>query len=94
VIREKIGENYAGLNIQFVEAKRWKKGNLYSLLAAQEIFQQNFLLCMCDHIFDAEIPKSKDIRRGPHSPHETKRVARPIQGAQKPKFKTLKRKFI
>lgn len=57
VIREEIGENYAGLNIRFVKAKRWKKGNLYSLLAAQEIFQQNFLLCMCDHIFDPDIPK-------------------------------------
>jgi len=58
VIREEIGENYAGLNIRFVKAKRWKKGNLYSLLAAQEIFQQSFLLCMCDHIFDPDIPKS------------------------------------
>jgi len=58
MIRKEIGENYAGLNIQFLEAKRWKEGNLYSLLAAQEIFQQNFLLCMCDHIFDPDIPKS------------------------------------
>jgi len=58
VIREEIGDNYAGLNIRFLKAKRWKKGNLYSLLAAQEIFQQNFLLCMCDHIFDLAIPKT------------------------------------
>ncbi|MHA2316095.1 MAG: CDP-alcohol phosphatidyltransferase family protein, partial [Candidatus Hermodarchaeia archaeon] len=34
------------------------KGNLYSLLAAQGVFQQNFLLCMCDHIFDQQIPKT------------------------------------
>jgi CDP-L-myo-inositol myo-inositolphosphotransferase len=58
MIREQIGENYVGLNIRFVEAKQWKKGNLYSLLAAQGIFRQNFLLCMCDHIFDPGIPKS------------------------------------
>jgi len=58
MVREQIGENYAGLNIQFIEAKRWKKGNLYSLLAAQGIFQQSFLLCMCDHVFDPEIPKT------------------------------------
>ena len=58
MIREEIGENYAGLNIRFVKAERWKKGNIYSLLATQEIFQQNFLLCMCDHIFDPGIPKS------------------------------------
>jgi len=58
MIREQIGENYAGLNIQFIEAKRWKKGNLYSLLAAQGIFHENFLLCMCDHVFDHEIPNT------------------------------------
>jgi choline kinase/phosphatidylglycerophosphate synthase len=58
MIREQIGENYAGLNIQFIEAKRWKKGNLYSLLAAQGIFHENFLLCMSDHIFDHEIPNT------------------------------------
>jgi len=57
-IRGEIDENYAGLNIRFVHAKRWKKGNLQSFLAAQEIFQQNFLLCMCDHIFNPDIPKS------------------------------------
>ena len=58
MIREQIGENYAQLNIQFIEAKHWKKGNLYSLLAAQGIFQQDFLLCMCDHIFDQQIPEA------------------------------------
>lgn len=58
MIREEIGENYADLKVQYIEAKRWKKGNLYSLLAAQRIFQQDFLLCMGDHIHDTEIPKS------------------------------------
>jgi len=56
-IRRQIGENYAGLRIRYINVDDWKKGNLYSLLAAQGIFQQNFLLCMGDHIFDPEIPK-------------------------------------
>jgi len=58
MIREQIGEDYAQLNVKFIKAQHWKKGNLYSLLAAQGIFQQNFLLCMCDHIFDQQIPKT------------------------------------
>jgi len=57
VVRQQIGEYYAGLTIRYIDVEQWKKGNLYSLLAAQGIFQQNFLLCMGDHIFDPEIPK-------------------------------------
>ena len=57
IVRQQIGDNYAGLKIQYINVKHWKKGNLYSVLAAQGIFQQNFLLCMSDHIFDPEIPK-------------------------------------
>lgn len=60
LIREKIGNNYAGLEIHYIEADNWKRGNLYSLLAAKGIFKQNFLLCMSDHIFDPEIPKKTD----------------------------------
>ena len=58
MIREQVGEDYAQLNVKFIKAQHWKKGNLYSLLAAQGIFQQNFLLCMCDYIFDQQIPKT------------------------------------
>jgi len=57
IVRQQIGENYEGLKIQYLKVEDWKKGNLYSLLAAQGIFQQNFLLCMGDHIFDPELPK-------------------------------------
>lgn len=57
VVRQKIGDNYAGLDIRYVNVEHWRKGNLYSLLAAQGVFQENFLLCMGDHIFDPEIPK-------------------------------------
>jgi len=57
MVRQSVGDNYAGLTIRYIDVEHWKKGNLYSLLAAQGIFQQNFLLCMGDHIFDPEIPK-------------------------------------
>lgn len=56
-VRQQIGEDYAGLQIRYINVEHWRKGNLYSLLAAQGVFQQNFLLCMGDHIFDSEIPK-------------------------------------
>ena len=57
MIRRHIGDNYAGLEIRYINVEEWEKGNLHSLLAAEGIFQQNFLLCMSDHIFDPEIPK-------------------------------------
>lgn len=57
IVREKVGDNYAGLEIHYIEVNDWKKGNLYSLLAAEGVFKQNFLLCMSDHVFDPEIPK-------------------------------------
>jgi len=54
-IREHLGENYAGLNVQYIEAKNWEKGNLYSLLAAKEFLKDDFVLCMGDHLFDPQI---------------------------------------
>ncbi|MBS7646706.1 MAG: NTP transferase domain-containing protein [Candidatus Bathyarchaeia archaeon] len=57
LVRQKIGDNYAGLEIYYIVVENWKKGNLYSLLAAEEVFKHNFLLCMSDHVFDPEIPK-------------------------------------
>ena len=57
-IREEFGEHYRGLDINYVKAQNWEKGNLYSFMAAKEIFQDKFLLCMGDHVFDPEIVKS------------------------------------
>ena len=57
IIRKNIGDNYGGIEIKYVNVKDWKKGNLYSFLAAQGIFKHKFLLCMGDHIFDPEIAK-------------------------------------
>ena len=57
-IREEIGVDYCGLDINYITAQNWEKGNLYSFMAAKEIFQREFLLCMGDHIFDHQIVKS------------------------------------
>jgi len=57
ILRQQIGENYAGLKIRYINVEHWEKGNLYSLLAAQGVLHQNFILCMGDHVFDPEIPK-------------------------------------
>lgn len=58
IIQKEIGENYAGLKIHYVDAPNWEKGNLHSFLAAQGIFETNFMLCMCDHIFDSNIART------------------------------------
>ena len=57
-IREEIGVNYCGLDINYITAQNWEKGNLYSFMAAKESFQKEFLLCMGDHIFNPQIVKS------------------------------------
>jgi choline kinase len=56
VIRE-FGKNYAGLEVNYVVAKNWEKGNLHSFLSAKGTFKENFILCMGDHIFDSRIVK-------------------------------------
>ena len=54
-IRQEIGENFSGLDVRYVIAQNWEKGNLHSFLAAKGIFKEDFILCMCDHIFDSQI---------------------------------------
>ena len=56
-IRQEIGKNYLGLDINYVVTPNWEKGNLYSFLSAKEEFKENFILCMGDHIFDSQIVK-------------------------------------
>jgi len=56
IIRE-IGKNYAGLEVNYVIAENWEKGNLHSFLSAKGTFKENFILCMGDHIFDSRIVK-------------------------------------
>lgn len=56
-IKKEFGSSYNGLKINYIYAKRWKKGNLYSLLAVEKIMKTRFILCMSDHLFDPEIVK-------------------------------------
>ena len=57
-IRQEIGENYAGLDVSYVMAQNWEKGNLHSFLVAKGIFEKDFILCMGDHVFDSQIVKN------------------------------------
>lgn len=54
-IQEYLGSDYVGMTIQYIHAEDWSKGNLYSFLAAQGFSDNDFILCMCDHIFDPQI---------------------------------------
>ncbi len=54
-IQQQIGTSYAGLNIQYIRAEHWSRGNLHSFVAARGFCDQDFILCMGDHIFDPEI---------------------------------------
>ena len=54
-IQQQIGTDYAGLNMQYIRAEHWSQGNLQSFLAARGFCDQDFILCMGDHIFDPEI---------------------------------------
>lgn len=57
-VRKEFGESYLGLDINYVTASNWERGNLHSFMAAKGIFQSEFILCMGDHIFDSQIVKS------------------------------------
>ena len=48
-----------GVNINFVENKEWVKGNGVSALKARRTLQEkeDFILLMCDHVFDSSILK-------------------------------------
>ncbi|MFQ5834237.1 MAG: NTP transferase domain-containing protein [Candidatus Thorarchaeota archaeon] len=61
LIQEWIGKSYAGLSIQYIYAEQWPSGNLHSFLAAQDFSNQDFILCMSDHIFEPEIVRKLRI---------------------------------
>lgn len=54
-IRKSVGDQYSGVKGHYVQNPRWREGNLYSLLAAKEVLNENFVLCMADHLFDNRI---------------------------------------
>jgi len=43
------------LNITFIQNDDWKKENGISVLKAKDYFKENFILLMCDHIFESYI---------------------------------------
>ncbi|MCQ9205992.1 MAG: sugar phosphate nucleotidyltransferase [Omnitrophica bacterium] len=55
-IKEKLGDgkNY-GVKITYIENKEWQGGNGVSVLAAKKVLNEDFVLLMADHIFDAKI---------------------------------------
>ncbi len=66
-IRSEIGSDYCGLNINYVVAENWEKGNLHSFLAAKQEFNDKFVLCMGDHLFDNQIIKKLIASNPKHS---------------------------
>ena len=55
-IKEKLGDgNNYGVKITYIENKEWQGGNGVSVLAAKRALNENFVLLMADHIFEAKI---------------------------------------
>jgi len=55
-IKEKLGDgNNYGVKITYIENKEWQGGNGVSVLAAKGTLNENFVLLMADHIFEAKI---------------------------------------
>ncbi|MHC1610370.1 MAG: NTP transferase domain-containing protein [Candidatus Methanospirareceae archaeon] len=49
-------EKRLGVNIEFVENEEWRRGNGLSVLKAREPLKgEDFILLMCDHVFDPSI---------------------------------------
>ncbi|MGB2727541.1 MAG: phosphocholine cytidylyltransferase family protein [Halobacteriota archaeon] len=44
-----------GVKINYIENEEWEKGNVFSVLKAKEVLNENFILLMSDHIFDFRI---------------------------------------
>jgi len=57
-VREKLGDGSSyNVKIGYVENNEWQKGNGVSVLKAEKLLKENFVLLMSDHIFDARILK-------------------------------------
>ena len=46
-----------GIRINYIENEEWQKSNGLSVLRTKELLNENFILLMSDHIFDARILK-------------------------------------
>ncbi|MCH8741968.1 NTP transferase domain-containing protein [Patescibacteria group bacterium] len=57
-LKEAVGDGSRfGVSITFVHNNNWEKANGLSVLRAKELFNENFVLLMSDHIFDVRILK-------------------------------------
>ncbi len=54
-IIKKIGNEYNGVSVNFIENKIWERGNLTSVYAAKDAVNEDFILSMSDHLFDPSI---------------------------------------
>lgn len=63
-VKKAIGDAFAGMKVDYIYNPGWGKGNLYSLLVAQQELNEPFLLCMSDHLFDPRIASGL-LSRGP-----------------------------
>jgi CDP-L-myo-inositol myo-inositolphosphotransferase len=55
-IKEKLGNgNNYGVAITYIENKEWQGGNGISVLTAKRVLNEDFVLLMADHIFEAKI---------------------------------------
>ncbi len=55
-IKERLGngDNY-GVKITYIENREWQRGNGVSVLKANHVLNENFILLMSDHIFEPKI---------------------------------------
>jgi CDP-L-myo-inositol myo-inositolphosphotransferase len=55
-IKESLGDgNWHSVKITYIENTEWQRGNGISVLKANELLRENFILLMSDHIFDVRI---------------------------------------
>lgn len=53
---KRLKEKNIGIRLTFIENPEWQKGNGISVLKAKHLLdRENFILLMCDHLFDPEI---------------------------------------
>ncbi len=67
MIKEYVGDGKRfGMKITYVENPRWDRGNALSMLAAEKVVEDRFLLLMSDHVLSpAIVRKVKNARLSP-----------------------------
>lgn len=55
LIRQVVGDVFAGIKIKYVENLMWEQGDLHSFLTVEKEIHGDFLLCVADNLFDHRI---------------------------------------